>query len=142
VGIHYWLYASRSTIPSEDTQRVIEDIVGVSQTKNETLQITGALVYSDLHFGQIIEGPAESIMALRSSILRDARHTNIKTIGDGRAPRRRFGQWALAFSGASMLISRVLQRAIRDADYQNPDAGEQLLAVMSEAAASLKKDVH
>jgi hypothetical protein len=135
VGVHFWLYVSRSTLPEAEIDQSIEDIVRVAQERNAALGITGALVYSDLHFGQIVEGPPESIMTLRSSILVDPRHTDIRTISDGRTGHRRFGQWALGYSGHSMVISRALQRAIRDAAHSNLNAGGDLLFLMEEVLA-------
>jgi hypothetical protein len=99
---------------------------------NAGLNVTGVLVYSDLNFGQIIEDPAQSLMALRSSILSDARHTEVKTIADGKAADRRFGRWALAYSGTSMVVSRALQRTIRDSARDTEGAGSQLLQLMEE----------
>lgn len=127
---------SRSTILQTDADSVIEEIVGFSQARNAGLGITGALVFSDLHFGQIIEGPAESIMTLRSSILRDPRHTDVRTISDGKTASRRFGHWALAYAGASIVISRALQRAMRDAAHNKAEAGDDLLSLMDEALAA------
>lgn len=130
MGIHFWLYVSRSTIPEAEAEQAIEDIVKVAQERNAVLGITGVLVYSDLHFGQIVEGPPQSIMALRSSILSDPRHTNIRTIADGKTGMRRFDGWTLGYAGHSMVISRGLQRAIRDAAHGNVEAGDELIVLM------------
>lgn len=136
VGVHFWLYVSRSTLPEAEIDQAIENIVRVAQERNAVLGITGALVYSDLHFGQIVEGPPQSIMALRSSILSDARHTNIRSIADGKTEMRRFGHWKLAYSGHSMVISRALQRAVRNAAQGNVEAGDELIVLMEEVLSN------
>ncbi len=129
--IHFWLYVSRATFAGGPDQ-IIQDIVGVSRARNTRLEVTGALVYSDRIFGQFIEGPAPSLVALRSSILSDARHEEVTTIADGRAELRRFGRWALAYAGSSVLVSRALQRALRDIAHVAEDAGDHLLRLMEE----------
>lgn len=132
MAITFWLYVSRSTIPSDDTQTEIQRIVNVSQVRNRDLHITGALVYGDDQFGQFIEGPPEGLLMVRSSILRDARHTAIKTIDDGKADARRFGGWSLAYSQPSVMISRALQRARRASLRNEVGAGEGLIELMKE----------
>lgn len=132
MDIYFWLYVSKSTISEMETECVVETIVSASQKRNAALHISGALTYSDRHFGQIVEGPAAGIMALRSSILSDTRHTEITTIADGKAPRRRFGGWALAHSGGSVVISRALQRALRDAAQRTEGAGDTLLDLLED----------
>ena len=133
--VHVWLYVSKSTIPAGDTDRIVGEIVAGAQQRNAALGISGALVFGDQHFGQIIEGPPESIMMLRSSILSDTRHTGIRTITDGRSTGRRFGGWSLAYAGASMVVSRALQRALRDSAQGIEGAGNQLLDLMDEVLA-------
>lgn len=132
MALHFWFYVSRSKLSEVDVTQEIGEIVKISRTKNAALGITGALIYNDFHFGQIVEGPAQSIMALRSSVLADHRHTDIKTIGDGKVASRRFGHWDLAYSGGSMVMSRTLQRALRDAAQHTVGAGDELLDLMEE----------
>ncbi len=88
--VNYWLYVSKSIIPEENAAAVVDDIVRAAQVKNAALAISGALVFGGRHFGQIIEGPPEALFTLRSAIMTDQRHTEIKTIADGKTERRRF----------------------------------------------------
>lgn len=135
--VNYWLYVSKSTTPTEQAATTFENIVRNAQVKNAVLGITGALIVGGGHFGQIIEGPPEGLLTLRSVIMTDNRHTEVRTISDGKTEKRRFGGWSLAYSGASMVVSRALQRALRDTAQGSADAGAELLQLMDEIVAPL-----
>ena len=128
----FWLYVSRSTIPPELAPNIVGDLVRGSQLKNKSLAVTGTLLFSGGFFSQLLEGPPAELMSLRSVILDDERHEDVRTIAAGRTDRRRFGGWSLAFSGTSIVAARVLQRAWRCTSHDAPIASSSLLQLMGD----------
>jgi hypothetical protein len=53
---------------------------------------------------------------MKASICRDDKHRNISTLPVRSLERRRFGRWALAYSGWASAIDSVLAQAVRGHD--------------------------
>jgi hypothetical protein len=121
----FWMYISTANIPRTDAAQAIDAIVRVSRGRNAALKVTGALIFGGELFAQLIEGPAESIVELRSSIARDERHGDILTMADGEQNRREFADWSLAYSGSSLFVARELERIraarVFEPSYSNHD---------------------
>lgn len=102
------LYVSRSTLllPAD---RQIENIVDVSRQRNALAGITGALLYSEVHFAQYVEGPEEAVNALLCRLARDDRHINMTVVQRSAAKRRLFPDWTLAYSGPSFLVEKQVE---------------------------------
>jgi len=52
-------------------------LVNKAQARNETLQVTGVLLFDGTHFLQVLEGPLESVNTLYRIICEDPRHDNV-----------------------------------------------------------------
>ena len=65
-------------------------LVNKAQARNETLQVTGVLLFDGTHFLQVLEGPLESVNTLYRIICEDPRHDNVVELMRDYAPRRRF----------------------------------------------------
>ena len=123
--LNSWLYTSRRTARAE-TEGAVEDVVAVSRLRNADLEVTGALIRTGGFFAQCIEGPLDSIAALKASILRDPRHTDILTVDMAPLPKRRFADWSLAYSGDTIEFDQL----IAVARVMRGPAGQQLLFEM------------
>lgn len=120
-----WLYVSRSTLNPDDAGAAVAAIVDVSRTRNAELEVTGALAFAGAAFAQYLEGPAESVQALRASIMRDPRHDHILTLEEGVVAQRLFANWSLAYTGNASYFGRVLERIRQDQpDYPSQSARE------------------
>jgi hypothetical protein len=62
------LYISRSTLPQARGPSEVEEIVRLAQSRNQSIEVTGALVYSGAHFTRILEGPPAQLSDLMRSI--------------------------------------------------------------------------
>lgn len=98
------LYVSRSLATPAD----VLDIVEMSRSRNARLQVTGALVASRSRFAQILEGPRAGVDALMDSIRRDSRHSGVEVLLYDDIAQRRFADWTLAYSGASVFIDGLI----------------------------------
>ncbi|HYZ48312.1 MAG TPA: BLUF domain-containing protein [Sphingomonas sp.] len=129
-----WLYVSRSTLSPDQAAAAIAEIVHVSRARNAELKVTGALAFTGAAFGQFLEGPVESVEAVRASISRDARHEDILTVAEGAAPQRVFADWSLAYSGASSFFGRVLERVRQDHPRRPSQSARELTQLLFELA--------
>ncbi|SDA28981.1 Sensors of blue-light using FAD [Methylobacterium sp. UNC378MF] len=98
------LYVSRRT--SSDAE--VRNIVETSLARNARLRVTGALVVSRGRFAQILEGPRTGVDTLMASIRRDPRHAGVEVLLYDDIERRRFAEWTLAYSGASVYVDGLI----------------------------------
>jgi hypothetical protein len=76
------------------------DLVGllvIARMYNQNAGITGALVYGEGQFIQVIEGEEEAVRSLYDTIVRDPRHTSILKLADKPIAERTFSGWSMAF---------------------------------------------
>ena len=103
------LYVSESCLAPEDTASEIGLIVGVSSLRNAALDVNGALLFTGTYFAQRLEGPAEVISALMTSIEADARHRNVRIVDNAHIPYRKFSRWNMAYNGPSHFVERHIE---------------------------------
>ena len=107
------LYVSDSALIFSSEQTQIHDLVHQSRVWNDSVEITGALVFTERHFVQFIEGPNTAIGDLFSKLLADRRHSRINVVQDTMADDRHFQGWSLAYSGPDAFIDRDLAPLLR-----------------------------
>lgn len=91
--VKYVIYTSRA-IPTMDAGEV-GDILLTSRMKNQTRGVTGALLYREGTFLQILEGAEDVIGPLVERIRADARHTDFTIIFEGMKDARDFAEWSM-----------------------------------------------
>ena len=129
-------YFSRNNIPTmfEPTAE-IERIFHIARRNNHDRRITGALLYSNGCFAQVLEGPLSSVEEIFEKIELDARHSDVKVLHFKPLAKRNFDQWSMAFAGS--VDSATLPLDIKDA-LDNPNkikgakAGMDLIAILKE----------
>lgn len=88
----------------------LNTIMEVALRKNEQANITGALIFDDIWFMQILEGERETISATLRRIIADERHDNL-TIMDARPiDDRLFGNWWMGVAAIRGASERLLTR--------------------------------
>lgn len=92
------VYFSENRIESVGRGARIAELQRVAQNRNRRRQITGALVYDDRWFAQALEGEIQCVEEILDSILRDARHANVKVTSRTLVPERLFGNWSMGFA--------------------------------------------
>ncbi len=115
------VYCSRNLIgvSGEDQQREIHRILDKARSKNRDLSVTGALLYNDGFFAQVLEGPLTSIQQVFEKIQRDNRHGDITALESSPIVARDFPDWSMAYVKAgspaqATVSSETLQHAMRD----------------------------
>jgi len=92
--LHQLFYVSRSLLTMSDQ---IQPIVRIARSRNATLDVTGALVYSGDHFAQVLEGRPEDLTALMRRIRRDPRHTMLWEWAMQPATERWYPEWSMGY---------------------------------------------
>jgi hypothetical protein len=83
------------------TEAELEELLVQAQRGNEDQGITGALVYGQGQFMQIMEGEQAALEALYARLGQDRRHTGLFRLADRPIPARRFSEWSMAFQVVS-----------------------------------------
>lgn len=113
----------------------LNEILAISNRKNEQAGITGALIFDSLWFVQILEGDREAVSQTLCRIVSDPRHDAVTIMDCRPADGRLFGNWwmglALLSGNTEALFAPYGLKQL------NPRrmSGEQILAVASELSA-------
>lgn len=124
-----WFYISTSRLDVSDAQDRVREIVDTSISRNRSLDVTGALLFTGQRFAQYLEGASAAVAELKQSILRDPRHEDVRTIASGSYDHRRFLTWSLAYAGPSRFVATKVEEALTGA-LQGGNASIEALAEM------------
>jgi hypothetical protein len=99
-GIFRLVYCSSNTIATRDGDPAAEiaGILAVSRANNARDGITGALLYSDGSFAQVLEGPLDVVQRAFERIQRDQRHGSVVVLEARPTEARMFGMWDMALA--------------------------------------------
>ncbi|CAL4861169.1 BLUF domain-containing protein [Microbacterium sp. MM2322] len=89
------VYASRAVEPFDHARLV--DLLTESRANNSRDDITGMLIYRDLDFIQILEGPDAAVRALLERIGRDPRHTHVRILLEEQTSERKYSTWSMGY---------------------------------------------
>jgi len=125
------VYCSRNTICAgwSDPAAEIAEILAVSRANNARDGVTGALLYSDGCFAQVLEGDLDMVQRTFERIQRDTRHGDVIVLEARRTEARMFGMWnmALAEPADSTKAKAILGLALAE---PNGDAGTTVVALL------------
>jgi hypothetical protein len=88
-------YSSQATEPM--TAAGLEQILRDARAGNQARKVTGALIYVEGVFLQILEGDRDVVRALMANIARDSRHGSVKTFYEAEVEAPTFGTWSMAY---------------------------------------------
>ena len=100
--LHRLVYCSRNAIADADADaaREVGHILEVSRRNNRRDGVTGALLYDEGCFAQVLEGPLAAVERTFARIQRDFRHADVTVLEVVRVDARLFGDWSMAYGGA------------------------------------------
>ncbi|MDH4051485.1 MAG: BLUF domain-containing protein, partial [Rubrivivax sp.] len=93
------IYSSQATAPMSVPE--LEKILVDARAGNEARNVTGALVYVDGVFLQILEGDESTVRGVMRNIAGDTRHTDVKVFHQAEVDARAFGSWRMAYVNAT-----------------------------------------
>jgi hypothetical protein len=93
------VYHSACIIPDypEVVGLALDDILESARRRNVENGISGALVYADRQFIQILEGPIDSVDETFARIMDDKRHRDVCLVSRMASEQRVFERWPMAF---------------------------------------------
>ena len=86
------IYSSRPLGFDKDT---VEQILVSSCKNNQSVEVTGLLIYSEDQYLQLLEGPTPALEETFSKIKSDTRHDNIIVLKEDFTDRRLFSSWTM-----------------------------------------------
>jgi hypothetical protein len=93
------VYISQAT--GTFTESELNELVEVSRRNNKRHGITGAMLYLENAFIQVIEGEDAAIGQLLDKLRADTRHRNIRILSDNLAQVRNFQNWSMGIVKAA-----------------------------------------
>ena len=93
------IYSSKSATPMQMDE--LEELLEHARNSNAERGITGALVYVDGVFLQILEGELEAVQELMGKISKDFRHETVTVLKEGAIPSASFSDWEMAYVSAT-----------------------------------------
>ena len=100
-----------------------------SYLRNTSIGVTGALIFENNRFGQVIEGPRTQIEDLWEKIQKDTRHKNIRLIESKLIEHRSFSKWTMIFQDSEEVAKKLPEVAVAVEDVNFP-AGHPLLVAL------------
>lgn len=125
------VYTSRATMPFDPP--VLEGLVADARKRNRQEDVTGVIVFDEGRFLQWLEGPADGVERIATSIQRDPRHRDIAILRKEDAGRRTFSNWDMrlalrgAAAGPSTKQALLPPDVFIDSVMQRPEAAAVLL---------------
>ena len=93
-SIRQVIYISQASRPLRDEE--IDELVATASRNNRQHGVTGALLFIENSFVQVLEGEDQEIAELLSTIAADSRHTNMRILADQEIDHRNFSDWSMA----------------------------------------------
>ncbi len=95
-------YCSRTLIPAQEEDHAeLSRILAVSRVNNARAGVTGAILYNQGCFAQVLEGPLEAVQRTFERIQRDPRHGDVVVLQAERVATPLFSAWDMALAEAS-----------------------------------------
>jgi hypothetical protein len=121
------------TYVSEPTQEMsflgLMRLLDHSYSRNTSMGFTGALIFENNHFGQVIEGPKAQIEDLWTKIQKDTRHRNIRLIDSKKISHRGFSNWSMVFQDSEAVAKHLPDVAVAVEDVNFPAEHPLLIAL-------------
>ena len=126
------VYCSQNTIAAQQGKMVAEvaSILASARANNARDGVTGALIYSDGCFAQVLEGDIDIVQQTFERIQCDLRHGNVVVLEAKRAEERIFGKWDMALAEAAdpAKAKAILGHALAE---PNGNAGSTIVALLN-----------
>lgn len=99
------VYFSRNDIglPDAEMGRELDRILNISRINNARDGVTGALIYNNGVFGQVLEGPSDIVENTFERIQMDDRHGGVTLLDIAPIAERGFSEWSMGFVGTTGL---------------------------------------
>ncbi len=93
----------------EFTESDLEELLQLARKNNESMNVTGMLLFHEGSFIQALEGEQKAVEALYDKIGKDPRHTETRVIFRGDIPDRDFLGWSMGFYRSNQSSAQNLE---------------------------------
>lgn len=106
------VYYSRNHVTKlqQSVAKEIRSILDACMRNNPPANITGALVFNDQYFAQILEGDRSAVTSMFCKIIKDPRHSEIVMLKAEPTNQRMFLDWSMAYAGHSESIDKIYMK--------------------------------
>lgn len=120
-SIYRLVYLSQNHIGrgQEALHREIENILVVARRNNVVADVTGALMFNNGRFAQVLEGSHRSIQETFERIQCDLRHHNVTVLMFEKTDERRFSNWSMGYVGDNTQASNTFAHVTSESGF-NP----------------------
>lgn len=135
--LHRLVYCSRNAIGGSraDVRREIDAILSVARAKNASLGVTGALIFNDGFFGQVLEGPLKAVEEVFEKIQIDERHCDVVVLDLKPVTQRGFPHWSMGYIGASQEGAKAFGSVSRQSGFDRSTlSGDALFEALQDLA--------
>jgi Sensors of blue-light using FAD len=99
------VYVSSATVPF--TQAALLALLEISRRKNESVGLSGMLLFRDGNFMQVLEGEEAVVNNAYARISKDPRHEGLITMLNGPITERNFADWSMGFRNLDSIEARL-----------------------------------
>ena len=137
MSVYNLVYMSESRMGSTTAVilQAVDDILAKARDRNASVDVTGALLFTEGRFVQVLEGEKDKVREIFERIGNDPRHADVEILSAQYSDRRRFKEWSMAFVGDDETLRDKFADAPLAALGKRP-AGDLLLDFMLELAQS------
>ncbi|MFN3621093.1 BLUF domain-containing protein [Sphingorhabdus sp.] len=108
------IYVSKSRIEAAGSDFAITQLVREARSRNASLAVSGALLFTGTHFAQILEGRASCLALVMSELKADYRYADMFIAAHYPISSRIFSDWQMAYAGQSQFIAQHINRLLRN----------------------------
>ena len=113
------IYVSQAT--KTLTEKELQELVATASRNNKLEGLTGALLYIENSFIQVLEGADNTITLMLERIESDRRHKNMRIISDQEVDHRFFEDWSMAYVQPDIRDSSIIIKELRSPLLQGDD---------------------
>ncbi len=137
MSLHCLVYVSLAN--QEMTDDHLQSLLQKARNKNETLEITGMLLYRDGFFMQALEGDRQDIEMLFEIIKQDLRHKDVLLVYKKPIQQKSFPDWTMGFN---KIADKDIEMIKGYTDFLKNPTSEFFIQRASEAEALLDQFKH
>ena len=117
------VYVSTSLLAGDPREREhVAHILMSSRRNNAETEVTGALLATESHFSQVLEGERKAVEETFDRIVNDFRHRDITVVLAEPLNARQFPEWSMAYIGPSQSAAQAVARVTQNVS--NCEAGQ------------------
>lgn len=134
-----YLSSNSLDLKPEEMIDALNEILSVSQRNNQEAGISGALIFNNGFFGQILEGPESAVEDTFERIQNDERHHNVSLLDARPIEELSFKNWSMGFVGSDKVLEDVAKSQLMKTDFELAKiTGDEMFLMLSSLASQME----